>query len=110
MRHNRFRDLEDELMREVCSDVKVEPHLLPLADNNIVRGNTADNARLDVSGNGVWGPAEKTFLDIRVMHPNSPSYLNKEKIGQVYKMHEREKNRRITKELYKWRKVHLRQS
>ena len=77
-------------MREVCTDVKVEPQLLPLADNNIVRGNTADNARLDVSGNGVWGPAEKTFLDIRVMHPNSPSYINKE-IGQVYKMHEREK-------------------
>ena len=79
-------------MKEVCTDVRVEPHLLPLADQNIVRGNTADNARLDVSGNGVWGPAEKTFLDIRVMHPNSPSYINKD-IAQVYKEHEREKKR-----------------
>ena len=49
-RHNRIRDLEAELMREVCIDVQTEPHLLPLADVNIVGGNQADNARLDVSG------------------------------------------------------------
>ena len=35
---------------------------------------------------------EKTFLDIRVMHPNSPSYMNKD-ISQVYKTHENEKKR-----------------
>ena len=56
MRHNRVRDLEAELMREVCSDVKVEPILLPLANANNVNGNTAEKARLDVSlvtGSGV---------------------------------------------------------
>ena len=36
MRHNCVRDLEAELMREVCTDVKVEPELLPL-DNNLMR-------------------------------------------------------------------------
>ena len=41
---------------------------------------------------GVWAPMEKTFLDIRVMHPNCPTYINKE-ISQVYKTHEREKKR-----------------
>ena len=92
MRHNRIRDLEAEMMREVCTDVRVEPPLLPLANDNIVAGNQAENARLDVSGNGIWGPMQKTFLDIRVMHPNSPTYINKD-IAQVYKTHEREKKR-----------------
>ena len=92
MRHNRIRDLEAEMMREVCTDVKIEPPLLPLANENLVNGNQAENARLDVSGNGIWGPMQKTFLDIRVMHPNSPTYVNKE-IAQVYKAHEREKKR-----------------
>ena len=41
---------------------------------------------------GVWGAYEKTFLDIRIMHPNSPSYVNKP-IEQVYVMHENEKKR-----------------
>ena len=92
MRHNRIRDLEAELMREVCTDVRVEPPLLPLANDNLVAGNQAENARLDVSGIGIWGPMQKTFLDVRVMHPNSPSYVNKD-IAQVFKAHEQEKKR-----------------
>ena len=92
MRHNRIRDLEGELMREVCTDVRIEPPLLPLANDQLVSGNQAENARLDVSGIGIWGPMQKTFLDIRVMHPNSPTYINKD-IDQVYKTHEREKKR-----------------
>ena len=82
MRHNHIRDLEAELMTEVCKDVRVEPELMPIDAQTIINGNTADKARLDVSGNGVWGPLEKTFLDIRIFHPNAPSYLGK-KINQV---------------------------
>ena len=53
MRHNCIRDLEAEIMQEVCSDVRIEPELMPL-DNNLMRnGNNAENARLDVSGIGV---------------------------------------------------------
>ena len=92
MRHNRIRDLEAELMREVCHDVRVEPTLIPIAEDSNRSGNTANKARLDVSGVGVWGPYEKTYLDIRVMHPNAPSYLNKS-LDQVYEAHEKEKKR-----------------
>ena len=53
MRHNQIRDMEAELMREVCKDVKVEPELLPLETDRIRDGNLANKARLDVSGNGV---------------------------------------------------------
>ena len=94
MRHNRIRDLETEIMQEVCSDVRIEPELMPL-DNNLMRnGNNAENARLDVSGIGVWGPFERTFLDIRVMHPNAPSYVDKS-IDQVYTPLEKRKEKSI---------------
>ena len=92
MRHNRVRDLEAELMKEVCHDVRIEPELLPIESDRPRRGNTAEKARLDVSGIGVWGSYEKTFLDIRIMHPNAQSYVNKP-VEQVYLSHENEKKR-----------------
>ena len=56
MRHNRIRDLEADIMREVCHNVQVEPELLPIEnENREVKGNQAEKARLDVSGVGVWG-------------------------------------------------------
>ena len=70
MRHNCIRDLEAEIMQEVCSDVRIEPELM-LLDNNLMRnGNNAENARLDVSDIGVWGPFERTFLDTRKYYTN----------------------------------------
>ena len=90
LRHNRIRDLEAELMKEVCHDVKIEPELIPIENETNRGGNVADKARLDVSGVRVWGPYEKTFPDIRVMHPNSPSYKDKS-IDQLYSTHENEK-------------------
>ena len=93
MRHNRVRDLEATLMKEVCHNIQIEPELLPIArEGPQRRGITAEKARLDVAGVGVWGAYEKTFLDIRIMHPNSPSYLNKP-IKDLYVMHEQEKKR-----------------
>ena len=94
MRHNRVRDMEATLMKEVCHDVRTEPDLLPIErDGPLRRGNSTDGARLDVAGVGVWGAYEKTFLDIRIMHPNSPSYVNKP-IEDVYASHEQEKKRK----------------
>ena len=72
--------------------MKVEPELLPLGNTGTLSSNTAEKARLDVSAVGVWGPMERTFLDVRVMHPNSPSYSDKT-TEQIYKMHENEKKR-----------------
>ena len=54
--------------------------------------NTGDKSRLDVSAIGVWGPQQRSFLDVRVFHPNSPSYTNKP-LEQLYNNHEREKKR-----------------
>ena len=61
MRHDRIRDLETEIMQEVCSDVRIEPELMPLENNLMRNGNNAENARLDVSGIGVWGHLKERF-------------------------------------------------
>ena len=91
MRHNAIRDLEADLLREVCKDVKIEPELLPIG-NAEMHGNIADKARLDVSAVGFWSPMERTFVDVRIMHPNSASYRDKPP-EQIYLQHEKEKKR-----------------
>ena len=90
MRHNRIRDFEALLLKDVCKDVKVEPELLPLGNSSVTSSNNSDKARLDVSCVGFWSPMERTFIDVRVVHPNSPSYRSK-KIEKVYEQHEKEK-------------------
>ena len=57
-RHNEIRDIEAELLDEVCISVKKEPTLLPLS-GEIVTGNQADEARLVVSAIGFWRHQEK---------------------------------------------------
>ena len=47
MRHNRIRDLEASILRDICKDVRVEPELLPIA-NPTQSTNNAQGARLDV--------------------------------------------------------------
>ena len=91
MRHNGIRDLEGELMREVCKDVKIEPELQPVGEREM-SGITTDKARLDVSGVGVWGTHERTFLDIKVFHPNCASYINMS-LEDAYVHHENIKKR-----------------
>ena len=81
-------------MKEVCYDVHTEPTLLPIeGEGPQIKGNQADKARLDVAGVGVWGAYEKTFLDIRITHPNCPTHVNKP-IKDVYVHHEQEKKRK----------------
>ena len=53
---------------------------------------TGDQARLDVSSRGVWTPFHKTFLDIRVSHPNC--LLNKirtKTLQEEYEENDKEK-------------------
>ena len=55
--HNEIRDLMADLLREVCHDVTVEPHLQQMT-GGVISGRTSvvgDEARLDVSACGMWG-------------------------------------------------------
>ena len=77
MRHNQVRDLEASILRDICKDVKVEPELMPVGNLNTGSSNVSEKARLDVSAVGIWSPMERTFLDVRVVHPNAPSESRK---------------------------------
>ncbi len=80
-------------MRELCHDVRIEPVLLPVDPNNFSRSaNTAEEARLDISGRGVKSAFERTFYDVRVTHPFAPSNVTLP-MKQLYEKHEAEKER-----------------
>ena len=89
MRHNALRDLNAELQQEVCRDVVIEPSMIPV-ENEQVSGTTADEARPDISSRGLWSTFERTFYDVRVLHPNAPSYQSTS-IPALYRKHENEK-------------------
>ena len=65
--------------------------LLPLS-GEVIRGNQAPEARLDVSAIGFWRPQERMFADVRVFEPNCVSYKDLEP-AKVYARHEQEKKR-----------------
>ena len=80
------------LLREVCHDVKVEPQLQKVNKGDCLNPKTitGDQAWLDISARGVWTPFDKTFLDIRVSHPNCLSNRTKT-LTVVYEKNENEK-------------------
>ena len=90
MRHNALRDLNAELQQEVCRDVVIEPRLLPLENDTAIDGTVADRAAPDVSSRGLWSTFERTFFDVRVLHPNAPSYRSTP-VSTLYATHEKEK-------------------
>ena len=94
IRHNELRNYTAELLKEVCTNVCIEPHLQPLTGEQL-RLHTSikgDEARLDVAADGLWGGRfERAFLDIRVFNPRAQS--NQGSLTQVYRMHEKEKMR-----------------
>ena len=92
MRHNNIRDLEATILKPICRDVRIEPQLMPIGITGTQSTNDADKARADVSAVGVWSPMERTFLDVRVVHLNSPSYEG-ETSQETYKKHEDSKKR-----------------
>lgn len=101
MRHNNIRDVEARFLKEVCKDVKTEPELIPIGNTESESSNEAKKARPDVSAVGIWSSMERTFLDVRIMNPNSPSYVDKTP-DQLYTAQENEK-----KKAYNHRIMHV---
>ena len=94
IRHNELRDLTAQWLQEVCHDVTVEPPLLPL-DGEIITptsANCSDNARADIHTRGFWGRRQGALFDVRVFHPNAPSY-RQTRVASLFRRHELEKKR-----------------
>ena len=80
------------MQKEVCRDVVSEPGLLPVTDQE-VEGTTADRAAPDISSRGLWSTFERTFFDVRVLHPNASSYRSSD-LKTLYRNQELEKMRK----------------
>ena len=95
IRHNELRDLTASLLKEVCHDVTVEPHLQPLSEE-VLQGQTSiqgDEARLDISCRGFWGGQfEQAFYNVRVFNPNALSNRTNP-LHSMYRKHKQEKRR-----------------
>ena len=92
-RHNDLRDLEAEMLRMVCNDVKVEPVLQEVTGETLNHGaNKAPDARLDIHARGFWERQRSALFDVRLCQPNADSYRDLTP-KQIYKKHENDKKR-----------------
>ena len=92
-RHNDLRDLEAEMLRMVCNDVKVEPVLQEVIGETLNHGaNKAPDARLDIHARGFWERQRSALFDVRLCQPNADSYRDLTP-KQIYKKHENDKKR-----------------
>ena len=88
------------LLTEVCHNVATEPPLQPLSGEMLSYRSDNINAEehLDIKVRGFWNPVQDAFFDVRVFHPNAPSYRSKDTVAN-YRQHEsakkREYNQRI---------------
>ena len=89
--HNELRDLTAEWLQEVCHDVTVEP---PLNGELITpsSANCSNTARADIHARGFWGRRQGALFDVRVFHPNAPSY-RQTRVASLFRRHELEKKR-----------------
>ena len=94
MRHNELRDTIQDMIEEVCTDVKKEPLLTPLSGESLryATANKCDNARMDMSARDFWVKGQTAYFDIRVFDPMAYSYRNQE-IEKNHATHEAEKKR-----------------
>ena len=91
-RHNVLAEAEAELLREAkCRNVYTEPGLLPTVPELHPKGTiTTAGARLDIVATGLYGRCERTFMDVRITHPNAPSNRALS-LEQIYSRNEKEK-------------------
>ena len=80
IRHNDLRDLNANLLTEVCKDVDIEPHLLPVTgetfDNRTA--NTSNEARVNIkSSQGFWVRGQPANFNVKVFDPHANRHLQK---------------------------------
>ena len=77
-----------------CKDVKEEPPLINVTTEQLPEGTSKkDGARLDVSARGLWRSLDRTFIDIRVLHPQAQSNSRHKTLKQMYRAHEEQKKK-----------------
>ena len=80
IRLNEVHDLLADWLTEVCSTVAVEPRLVPLSGEMFAAASTitALEAHTSARARGLWTRAQVTFFDVRVIHPDAKSYVERD--------------------------------
>lgn len=91
-RHDIIRNFEAELLKQVCSDVQVEPPLQPVPNGITFHrsANVTADARLDVRARGFWRDGQNAFFDIRTTNADNASQQNRQ-LTSILRTHEQEK-------------------
>ena len=78
--------------RQACHNVAIEPQLAPLSSEvfSATSTNTADDGHANVCARGFWTPAQDSFSDIKIFHPNAASYAEKP-LEKLLLQHEQQK-------------------
>ena len=93
LRHNEVRDITARLLDEVCVDVRKEPILIALGNEDLpAQSNKNKEARLDISALNFWTNGQRAFFDVRVFNLFAQRYVNS-KVENCFKTNEREKKR-----------------
>ena len=71
LRHNEVWDLTADLLTEVLRGSHCCSLSLVNSNPSTIRQR---DARLDIRARGFWERRQSTFFDVRVFHPNAPSY------------------------------------
>ena len=92
LRHDSLKRTTAELLEKTsCKDVVIEPPLINITSEQLRPGTIkTDGARLDISVRGFWTPLDRTFTDVRVLHPQALSNRTTS-LHQMYRKHEMEK-------------------
>ena len=73
-----------------CHYVAIEPHLQPLNGEGFHHksANTDENSRLDIHARVFWNRGQNVYFDVRVFHPNAPSYRSVD-LPAIYHMNQK---------------------
>ena len=92
LRHTIVRDISAEMLQRTCKDISIEVVLNSSHTDrkvNTMEQKTAEKeeARLNISCQGLWRRLQRTFYDFRTTHLNNNTILNKT-TQQLLKIHE----------------------
>ena len=92
-RHDAIRNFEGRMLKQVCSDVEIEPMLQPIVNTVFHRSaNISNEARLDLRAKSFWRQGQNAFFDVRITNADCNSQQDKD-ISSILKKHEQEKKR-----------------
>ena len=95
IRHNEICDITGEILKEVCNDVEIEPHLQKITGEKFKfkTSVTTEEARLDVAARGFWTRGSKAFADVKVFNPFAKRYSLMSS-SSAHRSNEQEKKRK----------------